>query len=1101
MVSTDTTGRRGVHIVGIALEELGWKFREQTTSDFGIDAQAEAPNGSGRPNGRLIAIQIKAGASWFNETTPKGVVYRGSLTHLGYWREYTLPVIVVLCDLDRKICLWQAVTSETVEPTAKGWKLVVPSHQFLNDHSAQQLLQVAASGRTWLAMDAGGRDEEAHGGVWVGQLSVVRDRLRFSEEYCRVTLAKVGRKYRSELYVARPADAEIQDFLMESTHPTARCLIMKERAGSGKTNLVCNLANRLIEEGYPCVFVLGSQPIEDRYDLVRECVRALGIEPQGGMPAAQRELKEVLENLSPRPLCVLVDAINEAREVDDMREALAELLAQLKPLRARILITCRDIYWTFLDGEWARIMETEARSFELYRYDAETWPTVLKRYFSSYRVTGELTADAERTCLHPLLLRFFCEAYEGEDVGVVKQIRLKRLFEKYLDKKVERLARASGGLFRVTESVTDCLQSIAAGMLDSKTMSLPEQKVTALTGDSGRLRHDSLYVRLLDEDIILDEIPDTRSNRLFRQVRFVYEAFFEFLLARELESRWRDLTNEDVIEEVVVLLEPSTGMRNVQGAVEYLDEFFEERSLSLWKEVARRKPAWQGLVLASLREADPLHLPERFRDAFPILMNSLNYETRQAAANLLQNAELRERLDPECIQLIAHLRTDRRREVRYAAIRALPELQSLKSEQMLEVLRASLDPSTPVRKEVLNKIPSLDELTKARFLPILLEASRARQGTIRSYAILALDLKVWSAARAGLLESLSDSYSWARRAALIRLTDYPRKRDVATVAQCLSDSHSAVRRLAAILAGRWNFREFGPLLEQQIRSEKNAEVLRQLAQSLVKIKAKETIDVLRQLLSHRDYKVRTYSGEILYEALGSKAIPSFREALERRPRGHWIASWPQIENFGGARGIARLTRKGFQNRKFDLRTSALLSGVFLTNALEEDAGLLECLKTNMAKLDPEAIESFVVGLRARGGSEDTVNNEELRPMLTKLLFEGTHVTRVNIAYLFGRFAQQVSSEEKERLLHHASPEERDAFVWGIHYSQTVSNGWHLRWTEADKDEEDENESEVPNRRVPSWRYFIERGFQLGPSHKLIDDKETTDAITDEDIPF
>lgn len=196
-----------------------------------------------------------------------------------------------------------------------------------------------------------------------------------------------------------------------------------------------------------------------------------------------------------------------------------------------------------------------------------------------------------------------------------------------------------------------------------------------------------------------------------------------------------------------------------------------------------------------------------------------------------------------------------------------------------------------------------------------------------------------------------------------------------------------------------------------------------------------------------------------------------------------------------------MMRRGFRNRKLDPKTSALLAGVFLREALEVDAGLVGWLSTNLDSLDEQTIEAFLVGLRARGGSKGTVNDEQMRPTLRKLLFDGTKVMRVNIAHLFGRFAQQLSPEESERLLRHASGEEREAFAWGIHYSNAVSTGWHLQNSEIDETEEEENES-----AVPTWRYFVERGFQLAPNQRLIDgqiaDNDLTmTEIADDDIPF
>src|SRR5208283_510699 len=133
---------------------------------------------------------------------------------------------------------------------------------------------------------------------------------------------------------------------------------------SGKTNLVCNLANRLLADGYPCVFILGSLPVSHRMDLVAEVLRALGLSPGSGerTQIAVANLREALDAMPSAPLCILIDAINETRDVEQMREALGELFAHLEPLRIRILVTCRDIYWSFLNGDWVSVVDSTVRS-------------------------------------------------------------------------------------------------------------------------------------------------------------------------------------------------------------------------------------------------------------------------------------------------------------------------------------------------------------------------------------------------------------------------------------------------------------------------------------------------------------------------------------------------------------------------------------------------------------------------------------------------------------------------------------------------------------------------------------------------------------------
>lgn len=66
----------------------GWLFREQYLHDYGIDAQVEIVI-NGVPTGKLIAIQIKSGKSYFSENTDTDIIYRtdnglGSALDMGH---------------------------------------------------------------------------------------------------------------------------------------------------------------------------------------------------------------------------------------------------------------------------------------------------------------------------------------------------------------------------------------------------------------------------------------------------------------------------------------------------------------------------------------------------------------------------------------------------------------------------------------------------------------------------------------------------------------------------------------------------------------------------------------------------------------------------------------------------------------------------------------------------------------------------------------------------------------------------------------------------------------------------------------------------------
>jgi hypothetical protein len=71
------TERMGINAVEAIVLRLGWIFREQARPDFGIDALVEICE-HGKPSGRLIALQIKSGESFFKECSTDGFVCRGS---------------------------------------------------------------------------------------------------------------------------------------------------------------------------------------------------------------------------------------------------------------------------------------------------------------------------------------------------------------------------------------------------------------------------------------------------------------------------------------------------------------------------------------------------------------------------------------------------------------------------------------------------------------------------------------------------------------------------------------------------------------------------------------------------------------------------------------------------------------------------------------------------------------------------------------------------------------------------------------------------------------------------------------------------------------
>lgn len=84
--NTERVGVLGVGQTGQG--DLAWIFREQVTSDYGIDAQIEVVDGM-TVTGKLIAAQITSDPSYFRRTTG-GWWFYPKANHLEYWLNHSL---------------------------------------------------------------------------------------------------------------------------------------------------------------------------------------------------------------------------------------------------------------------------------------------------------------------------------------------------------------------------------------------------------------------------------------------------------------------------------------------------------------------------------------------------------------------------------------------------------------------------------------------------------------------------------------------------------------------------------------------------------------------------------------------------------------------------------------------------------------------------------------------------------------------------------------------------------------------------------------------------------------------------------------------------
>ena len=184
----NTTEAIGVYHIAKIATKKNWMFRHQPVDDVGIDAHIELIEDTGESK-QLIALQIKSGASWFKEKKDDSIIFRKiNERQYNYWTKNSLPCIVVLYNPEDNICIWQKLTTDTIERTkggkGKGFFVKVPVTQvFLDDSSNEKLLSFTnlpqhiknynflLSQRKFMEIIQNGGEIKLHSSEWVNKSS------------------------------------------------------------------------------------------------------------------------------------------------------------------------------------------------------------------------------------------------------------------------------------------------------------------------------------------------------------------------------------------------------------------------------------------------------------------------------------------------------------------------------------------------------------------------------------------------------------------------------------------------------------------------------------------------------------------------------------------------------------------------------------------------------------------------------------------------------------------------------------------------------------------------------------------------------------------
>lgn len=374
------------------------------------------------------------------------------------------------------------------------------------------------------------------------------------------------------------------------------CFLTKEKAGSGKTNLLCRLAGNIDKSFkksstlalfFSCKFHLSqSHSLESViFGALRAALDSCSSQKKSSLLGNNDDLIHAVSLTLQRhgaQLVIFLDGINENRNLTILDEAILDILLRWNHLPIKFIVTCRDIFWNyFSENAWIRFLY-QKKIFDLPEFTLYEIDGIIEEYFNAFEIEGKLLETARAKCRHPLLLRFFCEAHRGTKLKEIEDIRLKNLFDEYWRRKRQEIAVRLGLGKTGIRRVESFLFKLVDAMSDQYTSQLPLYQVEKATSETDLESEKSLYLRFLDEDIIIEELPPGNNERFYmdRRVSFVYDEFYDYMTALSYMRKhdWNNKDEKALCLDMVDLIEDSRSYEQLKGVAEYLILLAEEKA-------------------------------------------------------------------------------------------------------------------------------------------------------------------------------------------------------------------------------------------------------------------------------------------------------------------------------------------------------------------------------------------------------------------------------------------------------------------------------------------------------------------------------------------
>lgn len=318
----------------------------------------------------------------------------------------------------------------------------------------------------------------------------------------------------------------------------SQILIIRGRAASGKTNFICNFADRTLKSRQqPSFYITG-------YDLSSEAattplkeflVNGCNEEYDGKFSRLLPDIEKICSK-NRKPLLIIIDGLNEHSDILQFAGQLEQVIEEFtSTINIKFILTCRSENF---DKRFANLYASSFadRISEIPDYSIKIPPIhekyMIRVYFNHFKINCALSEKViNKFIKNPLILRLFCEAYGSEDnkkfvtLKPLNNILLDVLFIKYNQRISDHFERKYPDA-NFKRKYQELLNELANYMICNNTFTnVPQNTLPD--------KYDKIISILINEGVILRvDLPEESSivdNS--ERLSFTYDEFRDYILA------------------------------------------------------------------------------------------------------------------------------------------------------------------------------------------------------------------------------------------------------------------------------------------------------------------------------------------------------------------------------------------------------------------------------------------------------------------------------------------------------------------------------------------------------------------------------------------